>query len=78
MLVGGQHRHHHVARGDRPGDPAATTHQLTGRDLLTPDEIMQMPPEAQLLRIQGKPVTVARKLRYYTDPEFRGLFEPQT
>ncbi|MTH80149.1 TraM recognition domain-containing protein [Paracoccus aestuariivivens] len=62
----------------KPGEPDSTTTSVTGRDLLTPDEIMQMPPEAQLLRIQGQPVTVARKLRYYADPEFRGRFEPQT
>ena len=62
----------------KPGEPDSTTTSVTGRDLLTPDEIMQIPPEAQLLRIQGQPVTVARKLRYYADPEFRGLFEQKT
>lgn len=50
---------------------------LTGRDLLTPDEIMQMPPNVQLLRVQGQHSALAQKLRYYVDPEFRGLFVPQ-
>ena len=62
----------------RPGDPASTTHQLTGRDLLTPDEIMQMSPHLQLLRLQGRPMILARKLRYHADPEFRGLFPPHS
>ncbi|MDT1064654.1 type IV secretory system conjugative DNA transfer family protein [Paracoccus sp. CPCC 101403] len=61
----------------KPGEFDSTTTSATGRDLLTPDEIMQLPPEAQLLRIQGQPITLARKLRYYADPEFRDLYEPQ-
>ncbi len=50
---------------------------ITGRDLLTPDEIMQLPPELQLLRIQGQPTAIAGKLRYYADREFEGLFVPE-
>nr|WP_246195388.1 type IV secretory system conjugative DNA transfer family protein [Paracoccus litorisediminis] len=61
----------------KPGELDSLTTSVTGRDLLTPDEIMQLPPEAQLLRIQSQPITAARKLRYYADPEFSGLFEPQ-
>lgn len=56
-------------------DGYSTSHQLTGRDLLTPDEIMQMSPHLQLLR--GRPMILARKLRYHADPEFKGLFSPQ-
>ena len=67
----------YATTGHRPGDPAATTHQLTGRDLLTPDEIMQMSPHLQLLRLQGRPMILARKLCYHADPEFRGLLPPQ-
>ena len=37
----------------RPGDPPSISNNLTGRDLLTPDEIMQLRPENQLLRVQG-------------------------
>lgn len=61
----------------KPGDVPSTSLNVTGRDLMTPDEIMQLPPELQLLRVQGKPTAVARKLRYYADPEFKGLFQPQ-
>ncbi len=61
----------------KPGDGPSFSNHLTGRDLLTPDEIMQMPPNVQLLRVQGQPSALTQKLRYYADPEFRGLFVPQ-
>ena len=61
----------------KPGDNPNFSNNLTGRDLLTPDEIMQMPPELQLLRVQSQPSALAQKLRYYADPEFKGLFVPQ-
>jgi type IV secretion system protein VirD4 len=57
----------------RPGDPPSTSFHVTGRDLLTPDEVMQLPAHLQLLRVQGRPVIVAAKLRHYADPEFQGL-----
>ena len=62
----------------RPGDPPSISNNLTGRDLLTPDEIMQLRPENQLLRVQGQATAVAQKLRYYADREFDGLFVPQS
>lgn len=58
-------------------DGVSTTHHLTGRDLLTPDEIMQLPERIQLLRLHGRPMILARKIRYFADPEFAGLFAPQ-
>ncbi len=61
----------------KPGEGPSFSNNLTGRDLLTPDEIMQLRPENQLLRVQGQATAVAQKLRYYTDPEFKGLFVPQ-
>jgi type IV secretion system protein VirD4 len=61
----------------KPGDGPSFSNNLTGRDLLTPDEIMQLPPERQLLRVQGQATAVAQKLRYYADPEFAGLFTPE-
>ncbi|WP_152467658.1 type IV secretory system conjugative DNA transfer family protein [Sulfitobacter sp. THAF37] len=60
----------------KPGDGPSFSNNLTGRDLLTPDEIMQLPPDRQLLRVQGQATAVAEKLRYYADPEFAGLFTP--
>ena len=61
----------------KPGDGPSFSNNITGRDLLTPDEIMQLPPDRQLLRVQGQATAVAQKLRYYADPEFKGLFVPQ-
>jgi type IV secretion system protein VirD4 len=61
----------------KPGDGPSFSNNLTGRDLLTPDEIMQLPPDRQLLRVQGQATAVAQKLRYYADPEFSGLFTPE-
>lgn len=57
----------------KPGDAPSTSYNVTARDLMTPDEIMQIPPHVQLLRVQGKPVMIARKLRYFADREFDGL-----
>lgn len=57
----------------KPGDAPSTSYNVTARDLMTPDEIMQLPPHVQLLRVQGKPVILARKLRYFADKEFDGL-----
>lgn len=61
----------------KPGDMPTTGTSITGRDLLTPDEIMQLPPDLQLLRVQGQPAAIAGKLRYYADREFEGLFVPE-
>ncbi len=61
----------------KPGDGPSFSNNLTGRDLLTPDEIMQLPPDRQLLRVQGQATAIAQKLRYYADPEFAGLFMPE-
>jgi type IV secretion system protein VirD4 len=58
----------------RPGDITTTTQHIAARDLMTPDEIMQIDPSVQLLRVQGKPVIIARKLRYFADREFDGLY----
>lgn len=63
----------YTTESHKPGDPAATTYNVTARDLMTPDEIMRIPAHVQLLRLQGKPVMLAKKLRYFADPEFGGL-----
>ena len=46
-----------------------------GRSLLTPDEILSMPPDRMLVLPQkGRPI-LARKPRYYEDGEFAEMFE---
>lgn len=42
--------------------------QETARPLLTPGEIMQLPPEESLVLVSGTPPIKARKARYYRDP----------
>ncbi|NEJ10344.1 TraM recognition domain-containing protein [Rhizobium leguminosarum] len=51
--------------------------QHVGRPLLTPDEVRNMHAETELLFIAGQRPIVATKLRYYSDPEFAGLFVNQ-
>jgi type IV secretion system protein VirD4 len=50
--------------------------QHTGRALLTPDEVRNLPQNRELLFLAGLRPIVADKLRYYDDPEFAGFFDP--
>ena len=40
----------------------------TARQLLTPGEIMQLPPDDEIVMLSGLPPIRAKKTRYYTDP----------
>ncbi|MGK9166694.1 conjugal transfer protein TraG [Inquilinus limosus] len=42
--------------------------QETARPLLTPGEVMQLPPTEELVLVSGMPPIQARKVRYYEDP----------
>ncbi len=44
--------------------------QETARPLLTPGEVMQLPPRDELVLVSGLPPIRARKLRYYEDRNF--------
>src|SRR5262245_54861212 len=44
--------------------------QETSRPLLTPDEVMRLPDDSALVFVAGHPAIYARKIRYYSDPEF--------
>lgn len=49
----------------------------TARALLTPGEIMQLPPEDEIVMVSGVPPIRARKVRYYTDQRLAGrVIEP--
>ena len=39
--------------------------------------VIHLPPQLQLLRVQGQPTALAAKLRYYANPEFQGLYPDQ-
>ena len=49
--------------------------QHTGRPLLTPDEVRNLPQSRELLFLAGQRPILAKKLRYYADQEFKGLFD---
>ena len=44
--------------------------QETARPLLTPGEVMQLPPDESVVMVAGHPPIRARKLRYYQDKNF--------
>jgi type IV secretion system protein VirD4 len=46
---------------------ASTTYQFHGRPLLTPDELMELDPELEIVRVSGVKPILAQKLDYRTD-----------
>ena len=46
--------------------------QETARPLLTPGEVMQLPPDEEVVMVSGHPPIRAAKLRYYQDRNFTG------
>ncbi|WFU07505.1 type IV secretory system conjugative DNA transfer family protein (plasmid) [Rhizobium sp. CB3171] len=49
--------------------------QHVARALMTPDEVRNLPEGVELLFMAGQRPIIASKLRYYADPEFRGLYD---
>ncbi|UCI09515.1 conjugal transfer protein TraG [Mesorhizobium sp. B1-1-8] len=50
--------------------------QETARQLLTPGEIMQLPPADEIVMVAGLPPIRAKKARYYEDVRFRDRLLP--
>jgi type IV secretion system protein VirD4 len=50
--------------------------QETARALLTPGEVMQLPPEDEIVMLSGHPPVRAQKLRYYEDSNFTARVRP--
>jgi len=50
--------------------------QHVGRQVLTPDEVRNLPQTRELLFIAGQRPILAQKLQYYADREFAGSFDP--
>ena len=48
--------------------------QYVKRFLLTPGEIMQLPPNQEIIFSGDLPPIMAEKIRYYDDPRFRGVW----
>lgn len=47
----------------------------TARPLMTPDEVMRMPNDTQVIFVQGVKPILAEKIRYFMDPFFKGKFD---
>jgi type IV secretion system protein VirD4 len=45
--------------------------QETARPLLTPGEVMQLPPTDEIVMVAGTPPIRAKKARYFEDPQFQ-------
>lgn len=54
----------------------STSHNFAKRELLTPDEVMRLDAATEILLRQGKRPALARKVRYFEDREFAGLYDP--
>ena len=50
--------------------------QETARALLTPGEVMQLPPDDEIVMVSGHPPVRAKKLRYYEDSNFTSRVRP--
>ena len=50
--------------------------QETARPLLTPGEVMQLPPDDELVLVSGSAPIRAKKARYYEDPELMARIFP--
>jgi len=50
--------------------------QETARPLLTPGEVMQLPPDDELVLVSGCHPIGAKKARYYEDPQLRTRILP--
>src|SRR3546814_17756411 len=70
------HRSYGGARGSLWLDHVTVSRQATGRPLLTPGEVMQLPVDEELVMVAGHPPLRARKLRYYADRNFTSRVLP--
>jgi type IV secretion system protein VirD4 len=50
--------------------------QETARPLLTPGEVMQLPPDDEVVMVSGHPPIKAKKIRYYCDANFKTRVQP--
>ena len=51
------------------------TQHLAARNLMDANEIMKLAPDTLLLMRVGENPLIVRKLRYYADKEFAGMFD---
>ena len=58
------------------GSSHGTSQQFTGRELLTPDEVMRLGPERPILLVRGERPYLVERINYLVDSEYAGLFDP--
>lgn len=57
------------------GKSTGTSQQFTGRELLTPDEVMRLGPEHPIVLVRGERPYLLDRLNYLADAEYAGLFD---
>ncbi|MBA3896243.1 MAG: type IV secretory system conjugative DNA transfer family protein [Sphingomonadaceae bacterium] len=57
------------------GRTLSKTRHFAARNLMDPNEIMKLKPETLLLMRVGENPLIVRKLRYFADKEFAGMFD---
>ena len=57
------------------GKSTGTSQQFTGRELLTPDEVMHLGPEHPIVLVRGERPYLLDRLNYLTDAEYAGRFD---
>ena len=59
-----------------PERSLSKTQHLATRNLMDPNEIMKLAADKLLLMRVGESPLIVKKLRYFADKEFTGLFDP--
>jgi type IV secretion system protein VirD4 len=58
-----------------PERSLSKTQHLATRNLIDPNEIINLAPDTLLLMRVGENPLIVKKLRYYADKEFSGMFD---
>ena len=58
------------------GGRKSRTTSETSRALLLPQEILQLPPDEEIILVEGAPPIRARKLRYFEESRFKDRIRP--
>lgn len=56
-------------------DGSGVSQQIAGRELLTPDEVMRLPPTSAIVLVRGEAPYMVERLNYLRDPEYAGQFD---
>ena len=60
-----------------PERSLSKTQHLATRNLMDANEIMKLAPDTQLLMRVGESPLIVKKLRFYADKEFAGMFDAE-